>query len=101
MAGALSDISATTAETGEPRLTSMSPEESASIETGVEYTPGISAYDLWQVQKKRTTLREEYLAHWRATAERTGTGRPVDAIIAPVAPFPPPPHGLTKYISVL
>ncbi|KAJ8495856.1 hypothetical protein ONZ51_g1447 [Trametes cubensis] len=96
MAGAVSDIAATTAETSEPRLTSMSPEGSAPIETGVEYTPDISAYELWQLHKKRTSLREEYLAHWRATAASTGTGRPVDAIIAPVAPFPPPPHGLTK-----
>ena len=98
MAGAVSDIAATTAETGEPHLTSMSPEGSAPIETGVEYTPDISAYELWQLHKKRITLREEYLAHWRATAASTGTGRPVDAIIAPVAPFPPPPHGLTKYV---
>ncbi|KAI0365222.1 general amidase [Pilatotrama ljubarskyi] len=95
IAGAISDISATTAETGEPRITSMSPEADPLVDTGVHYSSGISAYELWQVQKKRTTLREEYLAHWRATAARTGTGRPVDAIISPVAPFPPPPHGKT------
>ncbi|KAG6888254.1 hypothetical protein C0995_009455 [Termitomyces sp. Mi166 len=28
-----------------------------------------------------------YLEHWLATANKTGTGRPVDAIKAPVAPF--------------
>ncbi|KAI0361655.1 general amidase [Trametes cingulata] len=95
LAGAVADISATTASTGEPRITSMSPEADALVDTGVHYSPGISAYELWQVQKKRIALREEYLAHWRATAERTGTGRPVDAIICPVAPFPPPPHGKT------
>ncbi|KAI8995604.1 general amidase [Trametes punicea] len=96
MAGALSDIAAVTAETGEPRITSMSPESAALVDTGVHYHPGISAYELWQLQKTRIALREEYLAHWRATAASTGTGRLVDAIIAPVAPFPPPPHGMTK-----
>ncbi|KAI0825158.1 general amidase [Trametes gibbosa] len=96
MAGALSDIGATTAATGEPRITSMSPSASALIDTGVHYGPEMSAYELWQIQRRRTIMREEYLAHWRATASRTGTGRPVDAIIAPVAPFPPPPHGMTK-----
>ncbi|KAI0651823.1 general amidase [Trametes meyenii] len=96
MAGALSDIGATTAATGEPRLTSMSPSESALVDTGVHYTAGVSAYELWQVQKKRIALREEYLAYWQASAERTSTGRPVDAIITPVAPTPAPPHGMTK-----
>lgn len=96
MAGALADIDAVTAATGEPRLTSMSPATSALIDTGVHYGPGLSAYELWQAQRRRTVLREEYLAHWRATAARTGTGRPVDAIIAPVAPSPAPPHGMTK-----
>ncbi|KAL1951973.1 hypothetical protein VTO73DRAFT_1122 [Trametes versicolor] len=96
MAGALADIDTVTAATGEPRLTSMSPAASALIDTGVHYGPGLSAYELWQVQRRRTILREEYLAHWRATAARTGTGRPVDAIIAPVAPSPAPPHGMTK-----
>ncbi|KAI0639374.1 general amidase [Trametes polyzona] len=96
MAGAIDDIAATTAESGEPRITSMSPTASALIDTGVHYGPGLSAYELWQVQRRRTLLREEYLKHWRATAAHTGTGRPVDAIIAPVAPSPPPPHGMTK-----
>ncbi|KAI0778159.1 general amidase [Trametes elegans] len=96
-AAALPDIADVTAESGEPRIKSMSPEENALFDVGVTYVEGgVSAYDLWKVQKRRTALREEYLAHWRATAAATGTGRPVDAIIAPVAPFPPPPHGKTK-----
>ena len=101
MSAALEDFNTVLATTGEPRLTSMALEGADAVDTGVYYTPGISAYELWQLHKKRITLREEYLAAWRATASVTGTGRPMDAIIAPVAPFPPPPHGLTKYISVL
>ncbi|EEC00062.1 hypothetical protein MPER_00078, partial [Moniliophthora perniciosa FA553] len=52
-----------------------------------------SAYELWQVQKRQRTLREEYLQHWNATVPSTGTGRPVDAIIAPVSPSAGTPHG--------
>ena len=55
-----------------------------------------TAYQLWQLQKKRRTLREEYTVHWNSTTRETGTGRPVDAIISPVAPFVAPPHGLYK-----
>jgi amidase len=32
--------------------------------------------------------RKEYLDYWNKTAEVTGTGRPVDGVIAPLAPFP-------------
>ncbi|KAI0735195.1 amidase signature domain-containing protein [Earliella scabrosa] len=93
MSGALEDIDTVLATTGEPRLTSMALDGAPPVDTGVPYTDGISAYALWQLHKKRTALREEYLAAWRATASITGTGRPIDAIIAPVAPFAAPPHG--------
>jgi len=53
----------------------------------------VSAYSLWQIQKLRVQLRGEYLDHWEATAAATGTGRPVDAIIAPCAAYAAPPHG--------
>ena len=55
-----------------------------------------TAYQLWQLQKKRLALRQEYTVHWNATVSETGTGRPVDAVISPVAPFAAPPHGLYK-----
>lgn len=53
----------------------------------------VSAFELFQVQKRRAALRKEYLDYWNGTKASTTTGRPVDAIISPVAPFPPPPHG--------
>ena len=62
---------------------------------------GISAFELFKIQKKRAVLRKEYLDHWQSTRASTSTGRPVDAIIAPVAPFPPPPHGQYKYVWLL
>ncbi|KAI0757016.1 general amidase [Daedaleopsis nitida] len=103
MAGAIEDINTVLATTGEPRLTSMAVEGADPMDTGVHYDEGISAYDLWQLHKKRIALREEYLAAWRATAAVTGTGRPVDAIIAPVASYAAPPHGkatITTYTMV-
>lgn len=33
-------------------------------------------------------LQKQYMEYWNSTAGLTDTGRPVDCIIAPVAPFP-------------
>lgn len=32
--------------------------------------------------------QKEYMEYWNSTSELTGTGRPVDGFIAPLAPFP-------------
>lgn len=32
--------------------------------------------------------QKEYMEYWNSTKDITGTGRPVDALIAPLAPFP-------------
>ena len=58
---------------------------------------GTSAYGLWQHQKKRMELRKEHTDYWENTATRTGTCRPVDAIICPTAASIAPPHGKTVY----
>jgi amidase len=55
----------------------------------------LSLSDSWQINARRTTYQQEYLKHWNSTVNSTDTGRPVDAIICPVAPFPAPPHGCT------
>jgi hypothetical protein len=62
--------------------------------------PASSAYDLWQVQKERAALRKEYVDHWEATVDQTGTGRPVDAILAPCAPYAAPLHGMNGCVLV-
>ncbi|KAH9987890.1 general amidase [Russula vinacea] len=86
------DYAAVTSLTGEPILKSMS--SAGTSETGVYIKDtSISAFELFQVQKRRAALRKEYLDYWQSTKALTSTGRPVDAIISPVAPFPPPPHG--------
>ncbi|KAG5730776.1 hypothetical protein E4T56_gene3505 [Termitomyces sp. T112] len=50
---------------------------------------------------KRGDVQQAYLEHWLATAGETGTGRPVDAIIAPVAPFTAVPHGKYTYTGYI
>ncbi|KAG9001108.1 hypothetical protein FRB90_011681 [Tulasnella sp. 427] len=58
----------------------------------------VSAYELWKLHKRKTELRKQYLDHWENTKKRTGTGRPVDAILCPVAPYPAPPHGHNRFM---
>ncbi|TFK38849.1 amidase signature domain-containing protein [Crucibulum laeve] len=103
-AGATEDYNVTSAPTGEPVIMSMSPEAEkivANADTPSFRRPpdGISAYELWQVQKKKRDLRQEYVDYWQASVELTGTGRPVDAVISPSAPFVAPPHGLNTYAN--
>ncbi|KAJ6503296.1 general amidase [Mycena vitilis] len=97
-AGAAEDYKRATAPSGEPVIASMGilPEEAASELLFRPSGPGISAFELWQVQKKKRDLRQAHLLHWERTANQTGTGRPVDAIISPMAPYTAPPHGLNK-----
>ncbi|CCM06222.1 uncharacterized protein FIBRA_08468 [Fibroporia radiculosa] len=104
-AGALEDYRATTAASGEPIISSMSPTNDGIVDASVRPDViGVSAYQLWQAQNARAHLRKEYLDHWEQTVEVTGTGRPVDAIISPGAPFAAPPHGKngnSNYTKVL
>ncbi|KAK7688080.1 hypothetical protein QCA50_008450 [Cerrena zonata] len=89
------------AKSGEPLIKNMFPDEDAHpytlyepyAKTLVGTPEHVSAYDLWQLHKEKRALRKSHLDHWEATISRTGTGRPVDAIIAPVAPYTAVPHG--------
>ncbi|KZT24712.1 general amidase [Neolentinus lepideus HHB14362 ss-1] len=92
-------------ESGEPVIQTMSPEtnkhELALDEPLVRTVLGpeqkmLTAWELWQLHKEKRALRKAQLDHWQATANRTGTGRPVDAIISPAAPYVAPPHGLNN-----
>jgi amidase len=42
-------------------------------------------------------LKKEYLDYWNSTTEKTSTGRPVDAVISPLAPFPAARPGKFTY----
>lgn len=54
-----------------------------------------SAGDIFKLNLARETFRADALDHWNQTISRTSTGRPVDAIISPVAPSLAPPHDTT------
>ncbi|KZT30418.1 general amidase [Neolentinus lepideus HHB14362 ss-1] len=98
-AAAREDFRMTTLSTEEPIIATMLPESNAFSEAAVDTRypqEGISSYQLWQLHKRKIELRKEYLDHWEKTAQDTGTGRPVDAIIAPVAPYVAPPHGKNR-----
>jgi len=98
-AGAQQDFKATLAPTGEPLITSMLPPESTFPVPDLPPIirgDGCDAYELWQLHKRKRDIRGAYLDHWQATVSKTGTGRPVDAIISPAAPYPAPPHGLYR-----
>ncbi|KAF2472463.1 amidase [Lindgomyces ingoldianus] len=47
-----------------------------------------SASEIAATNVKLRELKKEYMEYWNSTAGKTSTGRPVDAVIAPLAPFP-------------
>ncbi|EMD42024.1 hypothetical protein CERSUDRAFT_79624 [Gelatoporia subvermispora B] len=83
--------------TGEHLINSMDP-EADPMDVPVFRRPRdpLSAFQLWKLSKERSDLRKEYLDYWESTAAMTGTGRPVDALICPVAPYPAVRHGQTR-----
>jgi amidase len=42
-------------------------------------------------------LKKQYLDYWNSTASKTSTGKPVDAVICPAAPFPASRPGMYAY----
>ena len=82
------------AESGEPVLPSMALDP---VVKGInKSSDGTNVYELRRLHKEKKDLREAHFVQWQDTARITGTGRPVDAIICPVAPFAAPPHGNNK-----
>ncbi|KAG5352688.1 hypothetical protein C0989_001030 [Termitomyces sp. Mn162] len=92
---------------GEPLITTMLPEDETHpsglsepfVKTLVGEASHLSAYDLWQLQKEKRDLRKSHLDHWERTVSRTGTGRPVDAIISPAVAYTAVPHGLNTFVE--
>ncbi|KAF8898954.1 general amidase [Infundibulicybe gibba] len=98
-AGAAEDYRVTASATGEPVIHSMVPQSDSSLESEAPFRPatdGVTAYQSWQLHKARRDLRQEYLNYWEDTINVTGTGRPVDAIISPIAAYTAVPHGTNK-----
>jgi len=56
-----------------------------------------SVAEIFSLNLDRETFRAKALMHWNTTQERTTTGRPIDAILCPVAPTLAPPHDTTSW----
>jgi amidase len=57
----------------------------------------VTIAELWKLNLQREKFRNELIAHWVATQKRTKSGRPIDAILCPVAPTLAPPHDTTRW----
>ncbi|CEQ39867.1 SPOSA6832_01438 [Sporobolomyces salmonicolor] len=60
--------------------------------------PHLSTYEYWQLCLERRNFVRDQLVAWEATKELTGTGRPIDGLIVPPAPYPAFCHGDSQYI---
>lgn len=82
----------TMAESGEPPIPSFS--------WIVGHTNGREAYtmaEMFKLNAEREKFRSKAHAHWNASALRTKSGRPVDAILTPIAPTLAPPHDSVRW----
>ncbi|KAF1941663.1 amidase [Clathrospora elynae] len=75
-----SDVRSAFALSGEP----MSPQVAMYASPTKEFT----ASEIAATNVAMRTIKKEYLDYWNSTQAETGTGRPVDAVICPIAPFP-------------
>jgi amidase len=67
----------------------LSGEPMASQVSGVYGTqkPQYNASEIALVNVQKREYQKEYMEYWNSTSSLTGTGRPVDAVISPLAPF--------------
>ncbi|KAI9650619.1 hypothetical protein NHQ30_000637 [Ciborinia camelliae] len=50
--------------------------------------PQMGGFDIAAVNVEKREYQKEYMEYWNSTAELTGTGRAIDAVITPLAPMP-------------
>jgi amidase len=82
----------TMAESGEPPIPSFS--------WIVGHTKGRAPYtmgEMFRLNAEREKFRARAHAHWNASALRTKSGRPVDAILTPIAPTLAAPHDTVRW----
>lgn len=61
--------------------------------------PAVSINEVWELQLERTLYQKKMLEAWNETAQRTRTGKPMDAFIAPIAPFAAVAHNQYDHVS--
>ncbi|GAA6012111.1 hypothetical protein JCM11491_001754 [Sporobolomyces phaffii] len=83
------DIAEAVALSGEPNLNGIL---SANAQE-------LSTFEYWRLCLRRKVFITKQLASWEETATRTGTGRPIDAMIAPTAPYTSFEHDAQQYIG--
>lgn len=66
---------------------------------GLSPRPEASATEINGINIAIRDYRRSYLEYWNGTAEITGTGRPVDVFLMPVAPTPAPVRGKVLYFG--
>ena len=62
--------------------------EPAAAQAIIAESPQANASDIMAVNIEKRDAQKEYMEYWNSTRHHTGTEEPVDAIIAPLAPFP-------------
>lgn len=55
--------------------------------------------ELWDLHAERTKLCKEYLDKWNATAKKTSSGKPIDAILLPVSAYSGVSNGKFNYVG--
>ncbi|EEP76249.1 hypothetical protein UREG_01098 [Uncinocarpus reesii 1704] len=61
--------------------------------------PQLNAQEIAAVNVSKREYQKEYMEYWNSTASQTGTGRPVDGFICPVAPYAAPTRGGSYYVG--
>jgi len=82
----------TLAGSGEPPIPSFE-----WIVSGVKGRRPYTVAEVFRLNREREAFRARALAHWNATAVKTRTRKPVDAILTPVAPTLAPPHDSVRW----
>lgn len=55
-----------------------------------------SAYELWQMNKKKLKMQKHYLDGWKGSAKLFQNNKPADFILSATMPLPAFPHGTTS-----
>lgn len=58
-----------------------------------------NASEIMAVNVAKRQAQKDYMEYWNSTAELSGTGRPVDAVISPLAPFAAARPGKYTYLT--
>ncbi|WWC59837.1 uncharacterized protein I303_102399 [Kwoniella dejecticola CBS 10117] len=78
------------AESGEPLIDEVA--QLLRLDPEGSFTPP-SVAQTWKNQNERNEYARTFLDHWQDSARWSGTGRTIDGLILPAAPFLARPHG--------